>query len=191
MSTEPQLEPAIVKAQSGNTEAFEIVVRHFQRPIRAWCIGRCPPGGDADDVAQNTFLAAFNRLSEYKPGTDFRAWLFAIARYQMMTECTRLRRLADYHNRYAPHALFEALECQADRQSDELDHRLNLLQDCLSNLQDNQATILRSRYHDEESIAAIAQRTGRTANAIRKQLCILRQALHQCIENKMTSEATS
>ncbi|MGB7343164.1 MAG: sigma factor [Pirellulaceae bacterium] len=79
--------------------AFAEIIRVCQRPVRAWTASRCPPGGDADDVAQQTFVAAFKRIDEYEVGTDFRAWLFTIARYQLMAECTRLKRSADYHSR--------------------------------------------------------------------------------------------
>jgi len=53
----------------------------------------CLPGRDVDEVAQRTFLAAFTRIAEFKEGTSFRACLFAIARFQLLTEITRLRRL--------------------------------------------------------------------------------------------------
>ena len=95
----------IARARGGDRAAFEAIVRRYQRPVRAWAAAHAPPGADADEIAQRTFVAAFTRLAEFRDGTHFAAWLFAIARFQLMTEATRLRRLADYHSRYAPDLL--------------------------------------------------------------------------------------
>lgn len=81
-----QLEAAIRRTCEGDTAAFEVVVRRFETPLRTWLAGHVPPGIDVDELAQNTFVAAFSRLSDYSPGTRFEAWLFTIARYQLKTE---------------------------------------------------------------------------------------------------------
>ena len=112
-SNEDQLTRLIRLAQRGKLEAFEAIVRHYEGMLRNWAAAHCPPGVEADDVSQNTFLQAFKRLREFKPETHFEAWLFTIARYQLMTEATRIRRITDYHSRYAPELLFRELERQA------------------------------------------------------------------------------
>ncbi|MHC4694753.1 MAG: sigma factor, partial [Planctomycetota bacterium] len=101
-SNEFSLEDAILSVREGNTAAFEIVVRQFERPLRAWLAVQGPPGIDVDEVAQRSFVTAFTRLGDYETGTNFAAWLYTIARFQLKTEMTRLRRVADYHVRYAP-----------------------------------------------------------------------------------------
>lgn len=91
------LERAILRVQAGDADAFSELVRAFEWLVRSWVATKCPPGGEVDDVAQRTFIEAFKNIGRYEPGTDFRAWLLTIARYQAMAECTRLRRLTDYH----------------------------------------------------------------------------------------------
>jgi len=113
LAEQSEIDRHIHRVRAGEADAFEPVVRAYEWPIRAFVISRCPPAGDADDVAQNTFITAFRRIGEYEPGTDFKAWMFAIARYELLAEQTRLRRKADYHSRYAPHALMAELERRA------------------------------------------------------------------------------
>jgi RNA polymerase sigma-70 factor (ECF subfamily) len=48
-------------------------------------------------------------------GTEFGAWLFTIARFQLKTEATRLRRVADYHARYG----LDLLQRELDRRTNE------------------------------------------------------------------------
>ena len=96
-------------------DAFENVVRRFQREIRAWSVVNSPPGVDADEVARtNFFIAACQRIGDYEIGTNFRAWLYAIARYQLMSE-TKMKRIADYHRRHAPELISREFDRYAER----------------------------------------------------------------------------
>ena len=62
------VDDAIRSVRGGNANAFEIVVRQFERPLRAWLAVQTPPGIDVDEVAQRSFIAAFTRLDDYKLG---------------------------------------------------------------------------------------------------------------------------
>ncbi len=68
VSTENSLiDEAIRRVRDGETAAFEVVVRRFERPLRAWLAVQAPPGVDVDEVAQRSFVTAFSRLG--KPHT--------------------------------------------------------------------------------------------------------------------------
>ena len=119
-------------ANAGDMRAIEAIVRHHQAAVMSWLAAHCPLGGDADDVAQRTFVAAITRLADFEVGTNFRAWLFSIARYQLMSEATRLRRLADYHSRLAPEILARELERRAQEPEDRTTERLMHLRECVA-----------------------------------------------------------
>jgi RNA polymerase sigma-70 factor, ECF subfamily len=174
------------QAQTGDGEAFGKLVRHYEWAVRAWITARCPAGADADEVAQVTFVEAFKNLGRYQPGGDFRAWLFTIARYQVMSELTRLRRLADYHERYFPHALWQELERRAltldDAQDDD---RLNALRGCLGKLDDRARALLAQRYADDIPVQQMADESGRSVGAIKKHLFVLREQLHDCLTRRL------
>jgi hypothetical protein len=53
------LDDTIRSVRNGNTVVFEIVVRQFERPLRAWPAVQAPPGVDVDEVTQRSFVAAF------------------------------------------------------------------------------------------------------------------------------------
>lgn len=184
-----ELDERIKQVQDGNLDAFAVIVRLHERTIRAWLVSRCPPGGDADEVAQKTFVQAFKRIDDYEIGTDFRAWLFTIARYQLMAECTRLQRLADYQSRYAPLALSRELERRATSSSQAQDQLLGFLRSCLKEMGEKPQQLLNWRYTEELPLAEIAELTNRSVGAIKKHLFKLRKSLHDCIQRKQASEA--
>ena len=181
---DPQLEDAIRRARKGETAAFETVVRRFETPLRTWLAGHVPPGIDADEVAQKTFVSAFSRLSDYTPGTRFEAWLFTIARFQLKTEVSRLRRVADYHARYAPDLLQRELQRRSDEPAELLVARLDHLRVCLDTLGEHLRRFVIWRYDEEIPLDEMAARSGRSVAAVKKQLWKIRQKLRQCIETR-------
>lgn len=180
------LETQIRRVRKGDPAGFEAVLRAFEWPVRTWIVAHCPPGGDADDVAQRTFIEAFKNIGVYREGSDFRGWLFSIARYQLLAETTRLRRIADYHRRYAPVALAEELERRAETGADA--ERLDRLRDCLGGLNPQARDILGQRYRDGLPLDEISRRSGRTVGALKKYLFTLRARLHECIARKTATE---
>jgi RNA polymerase sigma-70 factor (ECF subfamily) len=190
---DPSETDALVRrAQAGDDEAFGTLVRGYEWAVRAWITARCPAGADADEVAQLTFVAAFQNLGRYQLGGDFRAWLFTIARYQVMAELTRLRRLADYHERYFPHALWQELERRALHLDDTHDDdRLLALRQCLSKLDDTARSLLTQRYDQDLPLQQMADERGRSVGAIKKHLFVLREQLHECLLRQLSSEPRS
>lgn len=182
-----QLEDAIRRTREGETAAFEVVVRRFEAVLRTWLAGHAPPGIDVDELAQRAFVAAFSRLSDYTPGTRFEAWLFTIARFQLKTEVTRLRRVADYHARYAPDLLQRELERRSEEPPELLDSRLNHLKVCLESLGEHLRSFVAWRYEEEIPLEEMAARSGRSVAAVKKQLCKIRQKLQQCVETRMAT----
>ena len=75
----------------GDRAAFDPV---FQRlwPLFRGFTGRCLPGGDAEDAAQEALLRVFSRASEFDPRRDALAWALGIAAWEIRTARTRARR---------------------------------------------------------------------------------------------------
>jgi RNA polymerase sigma-70 factor, ECF subfamily len=74
-------EPATIRAAAdGDLDAFAILVRTFEEPIWRFL---CRLVGDrtlAEDLAQETFLRAFDRLGGFRFDARFSTWLYRIAR---------------------------------------------------------------------------------------------------------------
>ncbi|HEX3131994.1 MAG TPA: sigma-70 family RNA polymerase sigma factor [Planctomycetota bacterium] len=190
MNDATAIDALVRQAQAGDGEAFGTLVRTYEWAVRAWITARCPAGADADEVAQVTFVEAFKNLGRYQPGGDFRAWLFTIARYQVMSELTRLRRLADYHERYFPHALWQELERRALTLEDAHDDdRLAALRGCLGKLDERARAMLAQRYADDIPVQQMADESRRLVGAIKKHLFVLREQLHDCLTRRLAGEA--
>jgi len=68
----------LLKARSGNTEAFGELIRRYQRQV--WLVCRQYVGpGDADEACQEAFIKAFTRLASFDGRAKFSTWLIRIA----------------------------------------------------------------------------------------------------------------
>ena len=69
-------------AQRGDKEAFGRIVTKYHRLVISVTYRLCDDADLADDVAQDTFLRAWQRLPDFHPERDssLRAWLCRIAR---------------------------------------------------------------------------------------------------------------
>ncbi|MDQ7087766.1 MAG: RNA polymerase sigma factor [Acidobacteriota bacterium] len=68
------------RARAGSVEAFEAIYRAQVGRVMAVCLrlnGGCR--GQAEDLVQETFVRAWQKLALYRPGTEFAAWLRRVA----------------------------------------------------------------------------------------------------------------
>jgi RNA polymerase sigma-70 factor, ECF subfamily len=69
----------ICGAQAGDRSAFAGLVDRYWDRLHRWLYHLTRDGHAAEDLTQETFLKAFAGLNTFRPGSNFRAWLFRIA----------------------------------------------------------------------------------------------------------------
>jgi len=79
-STNEQLPDVVRRAQLGKARAFEKLVERCERMVLAVAFATLGDAHAAGDVAQETFLKAWQRLGELQRPEAFDAWICGIAR---------------------------------------------------------------------------------------------------------------
>ncbi len=69
----------VLRAQRGDTQAFEELFLRHAEPLARWVAGVALGVVDSDDIVQDTFILAFERLRSIKDPNAFRAWIRSIA----------------------------------------------------------------------------------------------------------------
>src|SRR6185503_7901171 len=81
----------VARARRGDAEAFgELVDRHRAAVYRA-AQAALGSANEAEDVAQEAFLAAYRKMDSYRGDASFKTWLLKIAWRQALTRRRRLR----------------------------------------------------------------------------------------------------
>src|SRR5258706_3585544 len=82
----------IQQAQQGNPEAFAELFNRWNQPLLRYLYHTLGNGQEAEDLAQDAFLRAYQRLEQLGPPWDFKSWLYRIATNLAMDHLERERR---------------------------------------------------------------------------------------------------
>ncbi len=74
------LERLAASAQAGDDTSFQELARRVRGPLQAFLRTRLSAAEDADDVAQETLLRAYERLDQYDATRPFTTWLYTIGK---------------------------------------------------------------------------------------------------------------
>ena len=84
MGQAAEVETIIGDVLQGNRDAFRRLVELFALPLRSYLTSQIYRLDDVDDLAQEVFIAAYERLHTFRIGDDFAAWLRGIAHNEVL-----------------------------------------------------------------------------------------------------------
>lgn len=155
-----------------------------QLPLMLYVRSLLPGDAGAQDVAQQANVRVWEKRQEFTLGSNFRAWAFAIARFEVLN----YRKLQARNARLKFSEELETTFAQEiQTQHDDLASRHEALQACLENMQPESREMLMQRYASAESLGEFAARFGRSLGGIKVSLHRLRSMLAECIERKLAS----
>lgn len=86
--------------------AFDVLVRKYQSPVRRFFLAQTIGDGQlSDDLAQDTFIKAYTKISSFQSRSSFKTWLFRIA-YNVMYDYRRAHHITDEIDNIAVSSLF-------------------------------------------------------------------------------------
>jgi len=178
---EPMSDEAGVPGGDLPLQEFVSQLTASQGRIRAFVVSLMPGSSDVGDVVQETNLTLWKSQARYRPGSNFLAWAFTIARLEVLHHRTREKRRGHV---FISDELLDMLANELPT-TDEHDIYLNALEGCKSKLTESQRELIDVRYEPGNSLETYAQETGRKASALRVSLMRTRTALRECIERSV------
>ena len=82
-------EDLLLRFCRGQTEAFGVLVRRYERELYGYLRRYLGDGNLAEDVFQNTFLQVYIKIGKYDQGRAVKPWLYAIATNQAIDALRR------------------------------------------------------------------------------------------------------
>ena len=74
------VEVLVQRAQGGDDEAFEALVRQIYNRVYRWALVQTGDADDADDVTQEVLFRLHTKLRGYKGKSRFTTWLYQVTR---------------------------------------------------------------------------------------------------------------
>jgi RNA polymerase sigma-70 factor (ECF subfamily) len=163
--------------------AFAELVARYQGVVRGFTALWAPSRDEADDLAQEVFLAALHSASSFDPSRDLKTWLLGIARNLTRQAWKRVARAG---------ALGEALEREAllaaSAREEQRDRRRAALDRCVEGLHERDRAVFREYVVEDLSSAELAARLATTEGTVRATISRIRRRLRACIERRLGME---
>jgi len=157
---------------------FETLLSEHQRRIYFFIRSMVFNPEDASDVLQDVNMVALRKRAHFTPGTDFKSWVFAIARFECLTYLSRNKKVqwAELDS-----DLLSTLADRAEERADDVEAWLGALAACRQALLAADAELLDSRYWKSVSLASIAGKGGTSIGAVKQKLLRIRAQLKACV----------
>ena len=94
----------VARALKGDESAYGELLERFRRPVFSLIYRMIGDREQAEDLAQESFVKAFNNLDSYNPSYRFSSWLFKIANNHAI-DYLRRARLSTVSIHGSPHAV--------------------------------------------------------------------------------------
>jgi RNA polymerase sigma-70 factor (ECF subfamily) len=160
-------------------DAVVQVLLRERRRVAAVATGIVRDVHAADDIFQQVVLAALESRGQFREPGHVLAWALRAARHRAVNLATR-RRL-----RPLPDDVLDLLEARwADPAGGPVPDQVEALHRCLGKLAAPARDLLRMRYDDGLTAAAIAGRLRRTVDAVYQSLSRVHRSLRECIRRE-------
>jgi RNA polymerase sigma-70 factor (ECF subfamily) len=174
--TEPDTSNLIAEAKR-NPAAFAPLYDRYIQSIYRYIYSRVTNAQEAEDLTAQTFLKALEALPRYRDRGYFAAWLFSIARNQLMDHFRQRKResnlpIAEGEAIDDPDLIGQVIQSQ----------KVKYLSSLLTDLDDDEQELIRLRYLAELKFSEIAVLLGKKEDAVKKALYRLLARLENQME---------
>jgi len=161
MQSDSQL---VSDALRGERAAFAMLVGRYEQPARAIALHCLGNQHDAEDAAQEAFVAAFRKLSELRESSLFGRWLLTIVRHEA-------ERIGKARRKNMPLEFADQIaEPENAKPDSQLDQDAELLLAAVMDLPERERRLLMLRHFGGHSVAEIAEIVGRPIGTVTKQI---------------------
>jgi RNA polymerase sigma-70 factor (ECF subfamily) len=158
-------------ALDGSERAFQELVRRFERPVLTLITRMIGDPSRAEELAQDTFVKAFQRLDSYDTERRFASWLLAIAHHTAVDELRRGRIQTEPLDDASPvHARASGAAGDMPAAAAERAELKRLLEAAIGRLRPEYAELVTLRYEQEFTLEEIADTTGLPVGTIKSYL---------------------
>jgi RNA polymerase sigma-70 factor (ECF subfamily) len=164
----------IERTLAGDTDAFSLLVRRWERPIYGLSLRMLGRDEDARDVCQETFMAAFRNLRKFRGDAKFSSWLYRIAlnacHSKLRKQNGNIERSIDWEDEDG--RKFELADADAEFMPDRMhrDQRAAVIRKALQALPAEMRQVIVMKEYEELTFAEISEILGIPVSTVKSRL---------------------
>ncbi len=145
----------------GQQTAFAQLVKRYERAVRAVAVDVLADSHAAEDVAQDSFVIAYQKLPELRKPEAFGYWLLKITRREAISASrSRVKMLSLEESKLMP----------VEGRDGQLEEHLQEVLAAVMKLPAHEQQIVMLKYFSGQSLRGISQMTGKAIGTLSKQL---------------------
>jgi RNA polymerase sigma-70 factor (ECF subfamily) len=159
--------------------ALETLVRGYQHVMVGFCTNMLGDADQAEEMAQEVFLAAYTAMPRYRQEASVRTWLFAIARKQCLKALRNRRRRHRLERDRQSIIADTAHRDPSPLPGEDVEVRVQLVKQSLNQLSKAERALLMMRYDAALPVADMAHILGMSLASVRRRLVRALQHLRE------------
>jgi RNA polymerase sigma-70 factor (ECF subfamily) len=166
----------------GNAQAYAYLINKHKSLVYSLCLKITKNKEDAEEVAQDVFLKAYQQLATFKRDSKFATWLYRIAYNTSLNKIKRKKVWKEsIHQENEDHPTLQIEDTTFENQFELLNQaeKRKYIQMAMQSLSEQDSVIITLFYFAEHSIEEISEVTGIDKNNVKTKLHRARKKLYQ------------
>ncbi|MEI8114929.1 MAG: RNA polymerase sigma factor [Bacteroidia bacterium] len=177
----------IEAVRKGNVQAFSMLVEKYRKMVYTLALKLMKRPEDAEELAQDTFIKAYQKLDTYEGKSKFSTWLYSITYNACISEL-RKRRI-DFKSleeqRLSDQDEMRMHDYYSENKKEDQEKYLNL---ALSKLPEDDQVLVTLYYYEYQSMDEISEITGLTVSNIKVKIHRARKKMYSLLHEMLNEE---
>ena len=180
----------IEAVRKGNVAAFSSLVERYQNMVYSLALKLLKNAEDAEEMAQDTFIKAFQKLNTYEGKSKFSTWLYSITYNACISELRKRRiqfsSLED--QRFSDQDEMKMHDYFSETKKEDQERYLNL---ALGKLPEDDQVLVTLYYYENQSMDEINIITGLSVSNIKVKIHRARKKMYELLHEMLHEEIYS
>lgn len=172
----------ITECIAGNEAAIEMFVRQYEASVFRLALSIVGDAAEANEIMQETFIAALRSLSSYQEKQSFKAWLYTIALNQSRSHLRKQKVLERLRTTLTGIFRIETEKQVSPEETVIQSEKEAQIWNSLNQLDERHRTVVVLRYFHELSVAEISEILSVNEGTIHSRLHSAREKLRDALE---------
>lgn len=181
-------EELMARIQKNDKEAFNLLVRRWEKPLFDLCYRMLNDVNWAEDVRQDVYIKLYRKRRKFKHKSKFSTWIYRMTVNQCLDELSRKKRSKE--------VLFDMTDSDyIDQKSDKLsiipenivekNEVVFIVRKALKKLPDEQRTAVILRHYENLKFREIAEIMKCPVSTVKSRMCYAMERLNQILSKEL------
>lgn len=179
----------IDEVKEGDLEAFSHLVEKYKEMVYAVALKLLGNADDAEDIAQESFIKAYEKIGEFKKESKFSTWLYTIT-YRSALYYRRKNKISTRNIQVQDHEVFQAT-ANTQIENFKIEEQQKFVKLAIDSLRPIEGLLVTLYYIDENTIEEISSITDLSVTNIKVKLFRARKKLKKRLDIILRGESNS